>query len=112
MSRTPAQIVLRDVEHSPALDEHIQARIAELDEFYDHILTCRVVVSSPHHHRHSGRIWHVLIDLGVPGREIVVNQHSERDSAHADVYVTLRDAFTAAQRQLQDHAKRRSEVRL
>jgi ribosome-associated translation inhibitor RaiA len=43
----------------------------------------------------------VRIDIGVAGGEIVVN----RDHAE-DVYVALRDAFDAANRKLEDYARK------
>jgi ribosome-associated translation inhibitor RaiA len=43
----------------------------------------------------------VHIDMTVPGSEIVVNR-----VANEDVYVAVRDAFDAAKRQLEDHARK------
>ena len=48
----------------------------------------------------------VRIDLTVPGEEIVIGREPGHDHAHEDVYVAIRDAFDAAKRQLQDHARR------
>ena len=97
----PMQITLRDVEHSEALETHIRDKAKKLDEFFDHIMSCRVVVEMPHKHHHQGKQFNVRIDIGVPGSEIVVN----RDHAE-DVYVALRDAFDAAKRQLEDYVRK------
>lgn len=95
----PLQITIRDIEHSEALETHIRDKAKKLDEFFDHIMSCRVVVEVPHKHHHQGKQFNVRIDIGVPGSEIVVNH----DHA-ADVYVALRDAFDAAKRRLEDYA--------
>jgi len=97
----PMQITIRDIEHSEALETHIREKVTKLDEFFTHIMSCRVVVEMPHKHHHQGKQFNVRIDIGVPGNEIVVNRdHSE------DVYIALRDAFSAAKRQLEDYARK------
>ena len=97
----PLQITIRDMEHSDALESHIREKANKLDEFFSHVMSCRVVVEMPHKHHHQGKQFNVRIDIGVPGSEIVVN----RDHAE-DVYVALRDAFDAAKRQLEDYARK------
>jgi len=97
----PMQITIRDIEQSDALETHIRDKAKKLDEFFDHIMSCRVVVEMPHKHQHQGKQFNVRIDLGVAGGEIVVN----RDHAE-DVYVALRDAFDAAKRQLEDYVRK------
>ena len=98
--QTPLQITIRDVDHSEALETRIRDKAQKLEEFFKHIMSCRVVVEAPHKHHHQGKQFNVRIDIGVPGNEIVVN----RDH-HEDVYVALRDAFDAAKRQLEDYAR-------
>ncbi len=96
----PLQITIRDLDQSDALETHIRDRAQKLDECFEHIVSCRVVIEMPHKHQHQGRQYTVRIDLGVPGKEIVVNHdHAE------DVYVALRDAFDAATRQLEDYGR-------
>lgn len=97
----PLQITIRGIEHSDALETHIRNKANKLDEFFDHIMSCRVVVEVPHKHHHQGKQFNVRLDIGVPGGEIVVN----RDHAE-DIYVALRDAFDAAKRQVEDYARK------
>ena len=97
----PLQITIRDVEHSEALEKHIRDKAKKLDEFFNHIMSCRVVVEVPHKHHQQGKQFNVRIDIGVAGGEIVVN----RDHAE-DVYVALRDAFDAAKRQVEEYARK------
>jgi len=99
--KTPLQITFRDVEQSDALEAHIREKTEKLETFFEPIMSCRVVVEMPHQHKHQGRFFNVRIDIGVPGKEIVVN----RDK-HEDVYVALRDGFDAAKRQLDDYSRR------
>ncbi len=101
------QITVRDMDHSPALDDHIRQGVAKLEQLYAPITSCRVVAEAPHKHHQQGRQFMVRLDISVPGKEIVVNhEHSE------DIYAALRDAFDAAKRQLEEYSrKRRGETR-
>ena len=101
----PLQITFLHMEPSAAMESRIRERVAKLEHYYDRIMGCRVVVEAPHRHHHQGKIFHVRIDLTVPHGEIVVNREAGEDHAHEDVFVALRDAFDAMQRQLQDHAR-------
>jgi len=97
----PMQITIRDIEHSEALETHIRDKVQKLDEFFNRIISCRVVVEMPHKHHSQGKQFNVRIDIGVPGNEIVVNRdHSD------DVYIAFRDAFNASKRQLEDYARK------
>lgn len=95
------QISFHDLPHSKALEQKARERAAKLGEFFGPIQACHVVVESVQKHKHQGKLYNVRIDLSVPKGEIVVNRH-----AHEDPFVALRDAFDAAKRQLEDHARR------
>lgn len=103
----PLQITVRDMEHSPALDEAIRDKAAKLEHYYSKITACRVGVEMAQKHKHQGKLFNVRIDITVPGHEFVINRE-----LNEDVYVALRDAFDAAKRQLEEHGrKQRGEVK-
>ena len=108
----PLQVKFRDMEPSEAVEARIRERATRLERFNDEIVSCRVVVETPHRHHHQGRQFHVAIDVTTRGGEIVVNrEHGERQ-AHEDAYVAIRDAFDALERRLHDRvAKRRGRVK-
>ncbi len=118
------------MESSTAVEAKIREEAAKLDEFYNHVMACRVVVEIPRYHPNRGKLFHVRIDLTVPGGEIVVRHEPslhtaarqtetergskklEIDGAYKDVYVAIRDAFKAMRRQLKDYARRqRADVK-
>jgi ribosomal subunit interface protein len=104
----PIEITFRDMERSEAVEAAIREKAEKLEQFYDKIMGCHVMVEAPHGHHHQGRLFQVRIDLTVPDAELVVNhEHHHKDHSHEDVYVAIRDAFNAMQRQLQDHARQR-----
>jgi len=102
----PLQITFRHMESSAAAEDRIRSEAARLDKFYNHIISCRVVVEAPHVHHHKGNLYHIGIDLKVPGKELIAGRGHGRDHAHEDIYVAIRDAFNEMQRQLEDHLRR------
>jgi len=105
MKLTP-KITFRGMSHSDALENDIRQKIEKLDQFFDHVMSCRVVVESQHKHHHKGNLYHVRVSLTVPGEELVVSRDPEQHQAHEDPYVAVRDAFDAAKRQLEDYARK------
>ncbi len=98
----PIQITVRDMPTSPALEDHLRKKALKLNQFYDRINSCRIVIHVPQKHKHQGKLFSVCIDLSVPGKELVVNR-----KLNEDVYIAIRDAFHALQRQLESYAKKR-----
>jgi ribosomal subunit interface protein len=99
----PLEITFRNMERSEALENKVRERAEKLDRFADHIMSCRVVVEAPHKHHQKGNLYHVRIDITVPGKEIVVSREPDQHHAHEDANVAVRDAFDAARRQLEDY---------
>lgn len=96
----PLQISLHGIEHSDAVYNAIRERVEKLDRYYDHIMSCRVVLELAGRHQRHGKQFTARIDLKVPGGEIAITHtHDE------DLQVALRDAFDAARRKLEDYAR-------
>lgn len=98
----PVQVTFHGMPRSPALEESILEKAAKLDRFHPHVISCRAVVEEAARHKQQGKEFVVRLDIRVKGGEFAVNRdHSE------DPFIAVRDAFTAARRQLEDHARRR-----
>ncbi len=107
--QSPIQIRFRDMEPSPALEEHIRDWASKLEEYSSQITHCRVVVEAPHKHHQQGRLFHCLVDVAVPGRHVVAGRNPDEHASHEDAYVAIRDAFRAARRSLEEHVRRRRD---
>lgn len=105
--KMPLQITFRNVEQSALITDYVRDRADALEKYIPQLIKCRVMVESPHRHRREGRIFHVRIDMTVPGAEIVVRRDPALRHSHEDVFVALRDAFDAARRRLEDYTRRR-----
>jgi ribosomal subunit interface protein len=107
----PLQITYRGMGPSEAMSEHIREQAEKLEQFFDRIIGCHVVVEQPHKHHRQGKLFHVRMDLHVPGKDIVVGRdHAERRS-HEDPYQAVNDAFEAARAQLRHHADAQHDYR-
>lgn len=106
------EIVFHNMDRSAAIEDRVAEHIARLERFHERITSCRVVVDAPHRHGHKGKIYHVRVDLTVPGGEIVADRDPGLNHAHEDVNVAIRDAFAAATRQLEDYVRRHSDHRV
>jgi len=110
--QTPIEITFRGFPHSDAVETRIREKAAKLEQFCDNIIGCRVAVELDHQHQHQGNLFHVRIDLNVPGKQIVVSREHHDKQSHEDMYVALRDAFDVAKRQLEEYVRiQRGEVK-
>ncbi|MEW5964590.1 MAG: HPF/RaiA family ribosome-associated protein [Pseudomonadota bacterium] len=104
--QTPLQISFEGISHSTAIEARIREEADKLEQFSDRITSMRVTVAKPQHRHHKGDIYQVRIHLTVPGAaDLAISREPAATGAHEDVYVTIRDAFKAARRQLQDQAR-------
>jgi ribosomal subunit interface protein len=109
--QTPLQITFRSMPHSDALATHLRRRADKLEQFFDRIVSCHVVVKLAAHHLHSGDRYHYSINVGLPGHELVVThvplENRDPESAH----VSADRAFDEAERQLEDWVRRQRDHR-
>ena len=102
MTAANHEITYHNLDSSPALSEDINKRLEKLERFSSDIQHARVVIDSPHNHKHKGKLFHVAIEISLKGSIIPVSH--DDPSVHAAV----KHAFEAAERQLKSHAERAS----
>lgn len=110
--KLPIQITFSNMTPSESVRERVKALAAKLERFNKRIMSCRVTVRAPNHGQRSGRLYHVSIDLKLPGQQIAINRDPPQNQSHEDVYVAVRDAFNALVRRLEDATReRRGDVK-
>jgi cold shock CspA family protein len=124
MTLIPTQVSFRGFAPDDALEDEIRERLSWLEQFYEGIVRCRVLVEVPHRHRRDGRHFHVRIEMTAPGGPAIVVSHepslhgrlkdveddahrkqNEIESVHRYASVAVREAFDAARRRLEDFAR-------
>lgn len=96
----PLQITSRNFDLTEAIESEIRQKAEKLDNFYKHIMRCRIVVESPQRRHHQGKLYSLHIYMTLPGAELIVKREP-----HEDLYVAIRDSFNAARRKLEDFAR-------
>jgi cold shock CspA family protein/ribosome-associated translation inhibitor RaiA len=117
----PVQVTFRNMEDD-GLEEYVRQQVAKLERYYSRMTSCRVVVEMRGRHQ-KGNLYHVRIDVGVPGGELLVKHEPSIHTALQDEETTKRtkssevgalhkkpqrailDAFSEMRRRLQEYAR-------
>lgn len=96
----PLELINRtDAKLPAAIEAEIREKAARLELYYRPIMGCRVTVDAPVRHHRKGA-YDVRMDINLVGAELSVSHQQSTDLA-----VAVRDAFDAARRRLEDHAR-------
>ena len=97
--QTPIQVTFRGFEHSPVIDQLIQARAAQLQTLArDKLTSCHVVVERGH--ERVAIVFHARIDVTLPGTVLIVNHGPHNLHHHDEPEEAVRDAFNLMQNQI------------
>ncbi len=103
--KSGVDIVFRDIDFSPTLNEQILKKLGKLNRYTDKILNSRVVIDTPHKNKLKGNLYRASIELGMSG-DIVV---AAKD--HDSIYVAVRDAFKTIERKIKERSMRERRSR-
>ncbi len=103
----PVEIRFRNMRSSEAIEAAVREHAEKLDRFHPRITSCRVMVEASHRRHEKGVVFHVRVDLTVPGRELCAHAEPTPHHFHEDVYIAIREAFDEIRRELQDDLRRR-----
>jgi cold shock CspA family protein len=105
--QTPAKIEFQGMAGTPELEAAIAAHVAQLEQRWNRITACRVVLKGPSQHHQAGGLYEIHIHLALPdGREVNVRRTAPADDRRTDLTFALNNAFKRARRQLQDQRRR------
>ena len=104
----PLQVTFRGMDTSDAMRSSIEQHVAKLERFSSQIIGCHVTVEQLERRHRKGNRFIMHVQVQVPGEDIYVsNDPSSENKTFEDPYVTLRDTFSAARRQLEDYERQR-----
>ena len=104
------QVVFHNIDQTSAINDAVKKRINKLERYCDQIIAGRVVLDSPHNNHYKGKVYFVGLEIHTPSKEVHVNQEQHDNHAHEDLYVAIRDAFNAAERQLKSVDKKHRKL--
>lgn len=98
------QTRLRVAVHGEGITDEIRSKIedkfSKLDHYFSRITGCTVTVNVVKAGRKHGQLFELHVDVTVPKGNLVVDRHRAES-----LYVAIREAFNAARRKLQEHAR-------
>jgi len=112
--QVPIEITFRNCQSSEEIQSEIVRHASRLEKFSTRITSCHVTVDAPETRHRRGDIFKIEIHIAMPQhKDIFVNTTHGDVAAHEHVAVAIKDAFAAAQRQLEDvQREMRGEVKL
>lgn len=103
----PLEISWVDIQASEELERLIRDRADKMHRYFGRITSARVGIEVPHRNGQGHPLgYHVSIQVGVPGQELVVNQDPGEDQKLTDPYVAVRRAFDAMDKQLESFSQK------
>ena len=101
----PLEITFHGIAASADIEAEIRRHVEKLEKRFPRLVGCRVSVQALHRQHHVGNVPEVHILLSVPGKDIAVSHEPGGRSLPAIPILqgSVRDAFDAAERQLESH---------
>lgn len=99
----PIEISFKDIEKSEALEGLIREKIAKLEQFHSHVVSCRVVVFIPHHRSVEPQPIAISVEVALPGSKMIVAKAEDnRESGRGGNAVLVSTVFDKVLRQIKD----------
>lgn len=100
-------VVFHTTDPSDAVRTRALYLLTKLARSHPTIMRGTMVIEGRHRHHQQGNVFHVSLRLHLPEGDVTVSHDPERNHAHEDVYVSMRDTCDAARRQLDALVERR-----
>jgi len=98
--KSAVDVVYRDMNSSAALNEAITKKIEKLNRYTDQIIHSRIVLDTPHNHKHKGKQFRASLEIDLKGSPIAITQDNE------SIHLAVRDAFNSAERKIKQLSAR------
>jgi cold shock CspA family protein len=103
---SPLEIAFHNLPPSSAVEAELRKQVDKLEHRFGRLTGCRVSVEKLHSQHRTGNLVEVHITLSIPGRDrdLAVSRPPQRAHeryANPDIHVSIREAFAAAERQLE-----------
>ena len=101
--QVPLDITFENSEPSDAIRSEIERQAKRLEKFSDRITSCNVAVITPQTRHQKGGLFKIDIRIAMPDHKNIIVTKTHGDAPeHEHVAVAIKDAFAAAQRQIEE----------
>jgi len=99
----PIVIHFHGLEKSDAMESLIRERCLWLGKHFSRMTHCDVHVAAPNRLSHRGKVVHVKVDVGIPGKKpVIVSAEKDANQPQEAVAETVSAAFACARRQIDE----------
>lgn len=96
------RITMHDLPRTEALEWHISGKVRMLGKLYPGMTGCHILLARPEQRRQKARLFSATVTVDYPQGEVEgISEHEN------DLYIAIRDAFAAVERELQKAASLR-----
>jgi Sigma 54 modulation protein / S30EA ribosomal protein len=74
----PLQTSFGNTHPSPAVEAIVRQKAAKLDRLFERIVSCDATIEAPHRRQHKSKLYKFRIDIGMPGKDVHVNQEGPK----------------------------------
>ncbi|EKD44992.1 MAG: ribosomal subunit interface protein domain/'cold-shock' DNA-binding protein [uncultured bacterium] len=99
--QVPLQITFRGIGQSESLKAELQEKADKLQQYFDKIVACQVVLEKPNHNQTHGNLYDTHVIVTVPGKELIA-KHNGAIDAHTSIH----KAFETMAKQLENYAEK------
>ena len=112
--QVPLDITFENSEPSEAIRSEVEKQAKRLEKFSDRVTSCHVAVIAPQTRHRKGGLFKIDIRIAMPEhKDVIVSRTHDNVPEHEHVAVAIKDAFGAAQRQIEDAVREmRGQVKL
>jgi cold shock CspA family protein/ribosome-associated translation inhibitor RaiA len=101
--QTPIDISFQNSEPSEEIRAEVERHAEHLEKFHDRITSCNVTVIAPQSRHQKGGLFKIDIRVAMPSHKDIIVTRTHGDAPeHERFAVAIKDAFSAAQRQVED----------
>jgi cold shock CspA family protein/ribosome-associated translation inhibitor RaiA len=101
--QVPLEIAFQNSESSESIKAEVEREARRLEKFSSRITSCQVTIIGPTKHHRHGVPFKIDIRIAMPDhKEVIVNRTHDDVKQYEYVTVAIKDAFAAAQRQIED----------
>jgi len=105
--QTAPEVIFKDVDRSPWVEEYVAERIAHLEKFSQEITSCHVTVSQEAGSHRKGNRYSVMVEVRLPKHDLAVKKQKQIVDMQTQLPAVINQAFGAIEKQL----KKTTELR-
>jgi ribosomal subunit interface protein len=112
--QTPPEVIFKDVDRSPWVEEYIAERCAHLEKFSQEITRCHVTIAQEAASHRKGNRYSVMVEIRMPKHhDLAVKKQKQILDMQTQLPAVINEAFGAIEKQLKKaKALRRNEVKV